>query len=45
MNLKSITEESKGTVAAGDIIVMIGDDDITGWTLTRGCIYKYSKSF
>ena len=35
MNLKSITEESKGSVAEGDILVQIGDDDIAGWTLTR----------
>lgn len=35
MNLKSITAESKGSVHKGDIIVKIGDDEITGWTLTR----------
>lgn len=35
MNLKSISEEGRGAVAKGDILVKIGDDDITGWTLTR----------
>jgi curved DNA-binding protein CbpA len=35
MNLKSITDASKGAVNKGDILVKIGDDEITGWTLTR----------
>lgn len=35
MNLKSITKESRGAVAKGDILVKIGDDDITNWTLAR----------
>ena len=36
MNLVSISEEAEGAVKKDDVIVKIGDDDLTGWTLMRG---------
>ena len=36
MNLVSISEESGGTVKKDDVIIKIGDDNLTGWTLMRG---------
>lgn len=41
MNLIAITEESGGTVKKDDIIIKIGDDDLTGWTLMRGFFNFY----
>lgn len=42
MILRSISDESGGSLQKGDRIIGIDNDDITSWTLARGLLLSIS---